>query len=149
MFWLTVKLVYELWDVPDDLKWAKTHDTIYTNFQGITNNIYRFGRAFLLIHFFIRPPPIHPYFCPSIFVFTRPNDRWMGLYIKLCQHSSCCLTQEGLWIATQVLDNKQQEGPFRWPVLVKLTCSSCLRQQFRTTKFIMAVNTGNFLLAST
>ena len=34
---------------------------------------------FLLLHFL----PFHPYFCPSIFVFTRPNDGWMGLYIKL------------------------------------------------------------------
>ena len=25
---------------------------------------------------------VHPYFYPSIFVFTRPNDRWMGLYIN-------------------------------------------------------------------
>ena len=37
---LTVKLVTELSDVPDDLKWAtNTGDTIYTHFQGITNNI--------------------------------------------------------------------------------------------------------------
>ena len=28
--------------------------------------------------------PVHPYFYPSIFVFTRPNDGWTGLYIKLC-----------------------------------------------------------------
>ena len=28
--------------------------------------------------------PIHPYFYPAIFVFTRPNDGWTGLYIKLC-----------------------------------------------------------------
>ena len=33
--------------------------------------------------FFTRPPPIHPYFCPSILVFTRPNDGWTALYIKL------------------------------------------------------------------
>ena len=51
-----------------------TYDTIYTHFQGITNNIY-YGFHFL---------PVHPYFCPSIFVFTRPNDGWTGLYIKLC-----------------------------------------------------------------
>ena len=34
---LTVKLVYELSDVPDDLKWAtNTHiyDTIYTHFEA-------------------------------------------------------------------------------------------------------------------
>ena len=37
-----------------------------------------------LLNFVIRPPPVHPYFYPSIFVFTRPNDGWTGLYIKLC-----------------------------------------------------------------
>ena len=36
---LTVKPVYKLSDVPDDLTWAtNTHDTIYTHFPGITNN---------------------------------------------------------------------------------------------------------------
>ena len=62
---LTVKPVYKLSNVPDDLKWAtKTHtyDPIYTNFQGITNNIYGFGR---------------PLFAPSLFypsthISTRP-----------------------------------------------------------------------------
>ena len=53
---LTVKLVYKLSDVPDDLiQWTTdtTYDTIYTHFQGhITNNIYGFGRL----------------------VFTCPND---------------------------------------------------------------------------
>ena len=78
---LTVKPVYKLLNVSDDLKWTtNTRDTIYTHFQGVTNNIYGFGRPFLLLHFFTRPP----YFYPSIFVFTRPNDRWKGLYIKLC-----------------------------------------------------------------
>ena len=39
---------------------------------------------FLVLHFLPRPSPVHPYFCPSIFVFTRPNDGWPVLYIKLC-----------------------------------------------------------------
>ena len=40
---LTVKLVYKLSNVPDDLNWAtNTHDTIYTHF---------------LLHFL----PVHPY----------------------------------------------------------------------------------------
>jgi len=60
-----------------------TYDTIYTHFQGIYNNIYGFGRPFLLLHFL----PVHPYFCPSVFVFTHPNDGWTGLYIKLCYSS--------------------------------------------------------------
>ena len=34
---------------------------------------------FLLLHFF----PVHHISTPSIFVFTRPNDGWTGLYIKL------------------------------------------------------------------
>ena len=34
---------------------------------------------FLLLHIFTHPP----YFYPSIFVFTHPNDGWMGLYIKV------------------------------------------------------------------
>ena len=35
---------------------------------------------FLLLHFLT----VHPYFYQSIFVFTRPNDGWTGLCIKLC-----------------------------------------------------------------
>ena len=62
---LTVKLVYKLSNVPDDLKWA-TNAHMTSHFQGITNNIYGFGRPFLLLHFFTHPP----YFYPSIFVFT-------------------------------------------------------------------------------
>ena len=98
---LTVKLVYKLSNVPDDLKWAKnTHMTPFTlTFkEGITNDIYGFGRLFCSFysvhpyfypstHISTRPPiflPVHPYFYPSIFVFTRPNDGWTGLYIKLC-----------------------------------------------------------------
>ena len=75
---LTVKPVYKLLNVSDDLKWTtNTRDTIFTHFQGITNNFYGFGRAILLFFFY---PSTH---IPSIFVFTRPNDGWTGLYIKL------------------------------------------------------------------
>ena len=35
---------------------------------------------FLLLNFV----PVHPYFYPSTTVFTRPNDGWTGIYIKLC-----------------------------------------------------------------
>ena len=36
-----------------------TCDTIYTHFQGITNNIYGFGRPFFwLLNFFARPQPV-------------------------------------------------------------------------------------------
>ena len=77
---LTVKLVYKLSDVLDDLKWASnTHMAPFTHFQGITNNIYGFGRPFCFLIFLL----IHPYFYLSIFVFTCPNDGWTGLYIKL------------------------------------------------------------------
>ena len=58
---LTVKLVYKLSNVPDDLNWAtNTRDTIYTHFQGITNNIYGFGRLCSFILY------------PSTHIYTRP-----------------------------------------------------------------------------
>ena len=38
----------------------------------------------LLLHFFTHPPPVYPYFYPSIFGITCPNDGWTGLCIKLC-----------------------------------------------------------------
>ena len=85
---LTVKLVYKLSNVHDDLKWAKNiHMTPFTlTFkEGITNDIYGFEDFFTPST--TRPPiflPVHLYFYPSIFVFTRPNDGWTGLYIKLC-----------------------------------------------------------------
>jgi len=50
---LTVKLVYKLSNVPDELKWAKnTHMTPFTlTFkEGITNDIYRFGRLFCFFY---------------------------------------------------------------------------------------------------
>ena len=57
---LTVKLVYKLSNVPDDLKWAtNTHMAIYTNFQGVTNNIYGFGRLLLLILLPVHHPSTH------------------------------------------------------------------------------------------
>ena len=38
---LTVKLVYKLSNVADDLKWAtNTHDTIYTHFQGTVSMVF-------------------------------------------------------------------------------------------------------------
>ena len=81
---LTVELVYKLSNCAwwPEMGYKHTYDTIYTHFQGITNNIYGFGRPFisLLLHFL----PVHPYFYPSIFVFTRPNGGWTSLYIKLC-----------------------------------------------------------------
>ena len=79
---LSVKLVYKLTNVPE-MGYKDSYDTIHTHFQGITNNIYGFEDLFLLLNFFTHPPPVHPYFYPSIFVFTRPNDRWAGLYVKL------------------------------------------------------------------
>ena len=48
---LTVKPVYKLLNVSDghDMDDKHTCDTIFTHFQGITNNIYGFGRLFLLL----------------------------------------------------------------------------------------------------
>ena len=85
---LTVKAVYKLSNVPDDLKWTtNTHDTIYTHSQGTTNNIYGFGRSFLLLPSFTRQPPVHSYIStgPYSFFLSRPNDGWTSLYIKLCK----------------------------------------------------------------
>ena len=64
---LTVKSVYKLLNVSDDLKCTtNTRDTIYTHFEGITDNIYGFGRPFLLLVL-----PGHPYFYPPTTVFTH------------------------------------------------------------------------------
>ena len=84
---LTVKPVYKLLNVSDDheIDYKHTCDTIFTHFQGITNNIYGFGRPFLCSLIFYPSttrPPIFLVFYLSIFVFTRPNDGWTGLYIK-------------------------------------------------------------------
>ena len=63
---LTVKLVYELSSVPDDLKGAKhTYDTIYTHFQDITDNIYGSGFFFCSFIFY----PVHH---PSTHISARP-----------------------------------------------------------------------------
>ena len=88
---LTVKPVYKLlkFYVSGGLKWTTNScDTISTHFQVITNNIYGFGRPFILAPFFL---PIHDpstIFLPVHIHFTRPNDGWTGLYIKLCSQMS-------------------------------------------------------------
>jgi len=61
---LTVKPVYKLskcawWP---EMGYKHTYDTIYTHFQGITDNIYGFGSPFLLLHFFY----------PSTHISARP-----------------------------------------------------------------------------
>ena len=79
---LTGKLVYKLSSVPDDLKWAtNTHITPFTlTFKAkLTISMVLEDLFFCSFIFY----PVYPYFCPSIFVFTRPNDGWTGLYIKL------------------------------------------------------------------
>ena len=58
---LTVKPVYKLLNMSDDLKWTTKKAP----------------------SFFYLSTTRPPYFYPSIFVFTRPNDGWTGLYIKL------------------------------------------------------------------
>ena len=40
------------------MDYKHTRDTIFTHFQGITNNIYGFGRLVLLLHFITRPQPV-------------------------------------------------------------------------------------------
>ena len=51
----------KLLNVPDDLKWTIEQVTIYTHFQGITNNIYGFGRPFLPVRHPSTHISIHPY----------------------------------------------------------------------------------------
>ena len=67
---LTVKPVYKLLNVSDDLKWTSykhTCDTIFTHFQGLTNNIYGFGRLFAPSFFYPSTIflPVHICFYPS------------------------------------------------------------------------------------
>ena len=80
----------------DGFSWLLNHalyethlkHTIYTYFLGITDNIYNFGRSFLLLLVL----PIHQYFYPSTTGFTWPNDRWTGLKamsIPTCYHHWC------------------------------------------------------------
>ena len=80
---LTVKPVYKLLNVVwwPEMDYKHTCDTIFTHFPGITNNIYGFGRPF-----FTRPQPVHHISTRPYSFFTRPNDGWTGLYIKLCCH---------------------------------------------------------------
>ena len=74
MFWwtrgwmLTVKPVYKLSNCAwwPEMGYKHTFDTIYTHFQGITNNIYDFGRPFFCSYIFFYPSsiflPVHrPY----------------------------------------------------------------------------------------
>ena len=67
---LTVKPVYKLSNVPDDLKWTtNTHVTpIYTHFQGITNNMYGFGRPFNFFAPSFFYPSTHISTCPYSFL---------------------------------------------------------------------------------
>ena len=73
------------------MDYKHTCDAIFTHFQGITNNIYGFGRPFFVLFFapslFYPSTTRPPYFYPSIFIFTCPNDGWTGLYIKLCMYT--------------------------------------------------------------
>ena len=60
---LTVKPVYKLLNVCDDLKWTtNTRDTIFTHLQGITNNRIILEDLFLLLYVFY----------PSTHISTRP-----------------------------------------------------------------------------
>ena len=73
----TSKPVYKLSNVVDDLKWTtNTCDTIYTHFQGITNNIWFWKTCFLflLLQFFTTRPPI---FLP-VHIGFYPSRWWMA-----------------------------------------------------------------------
>ena len=91
---LTVKLVYELSDVPDDLKWAKnTHRWHHLCSLSRHNWQYRwFWRK--KFYFFV--------LYPSTLVFTHPNDGWTGLYIKLSRAASWRYSKPGI-LSSEVL----------------------------------------------
>ena len=80
---LTVKLVYKL-NVSDDLKCTtNTQVTPFTPRLRHKLTICMTLDAFCSF-FFTQPPPVHPCFYLSLTGFTRPNDGWMGVCIKLC-----------------------------------------------------------------
>ena len=54
--------------------------------------------------------PVNPYFCPSIFVFTRPNDGWTSLYIKLWLCITIISSSKCLPPITQVLASDNMLG---------------------------------------
>ena len=97
-------------NVSDDLKWTiNTCDTIFTHFQGITNNIYGFGRPLFCSFIFYPSTTRPPYFYPSILVFTHPIDGWTGLYIIYRSLASS-------WNHTQVAIVRHSTGEtkYRW-----------------------------------
>ena len=70
---LIVKLVYKtfklMYSLPEKV-YKHTCDTIYAHFQGITNNIYGFGRPFFA-----------PSFCyPSTHISTRDRASTIQMY---------------------------------------------------------------------
>ena len=82
---LTVKPVYKLLNVSDDLKWTtNTHVTTFSLIFKALLTISMVLEDFIATSFFYPSTTGPPYFYPSIFVLTHPNDGWTGLYIKLC-----------------------------------------------------------------
>ena len=66
-------------------KYKHTCDTIFTHFQGITNNIYGFGRPFFA------PSVFYPYFYPSKWRVDGSLHKAIVLDIHVCV--SCHVTQ--------------------------------------------------------
>jgi hypothetical protein len=79
--WQTFKCVW--WP---EMDYKHTCDTIFTHFQGITNNIYGFGRPFLILFYpsASRPPiflPVHIRFNPSKWRVDGPLHKAISCYI--------------------------------------------------------------------
>ena len=77
---LTFKPVYTLSNVPDDLKKAtstNTHMAPFTFTFKAYLTISMFLEDLFLAFIFL---PVPPYFYPSMFVFTCPNDGWTVLH---------------------------------------------------------------------
>jgi len=91
------------------MDYKHTCDTIYTRFQSITNNIYGFGRPFLLLQFFTRPPiflPVHFRFYPSkwrvawslykampVSHMSHMSPHWVSCLIRHCFECHTCNIQ--------------------------------------------------------
>ena len=81
-----------------------------------TTNIYGFGRPFFAPSFFYPSTTRPPYFYPSIFIFTRPNDGWTGLYIKLWRSTTwpwidyVMILSLSKHVARYIFDNERDLG---------------------------------------
>ena len=97
------------------MDYKHTCDTIYTHFQGITNNIYGFGRPFLAPSFLY--PSTHIFTRPYSFLPFQMNDGWTGLCIKLWKK---------MWLANLSCDGTLECPPSPVTVTAAVTAAVTL-----------------------